>query len=53
MDDSELLKELLGCFFKTHDGHLEWAFPDGITIGDRLGGEIEKQLIEKGGFDRT
>lgn len=45
MDDSELLRELLGCFFEIEPGILEWGYRDGISVGEILGGEIQKRLV--------
>lgn len=45
MNDSELLRELLGCFFESEPGCLEWGYRDGHSVGSILGDEIEKRLV--------
>jgi len=43
MNDTELLKELLGHFYVTDDGNIDWAYNDGV-MGLRDIGENPKVI---------
>jgi hypothetical protein len=45
LSDSELLRELLNCFYWNGEG-LEWSYIEGTHIGSVLTPEIEARLQE-------